>query len=469
MPQPTAVARHRPSQRALVVVVSAAWLLIGCLLSAPRSEAFEVLQGRLSCGLPSERVIRSEGEVHRWTFEARQGDRVNIAVVGETNDFVPEFRLIAPDGSPAGSAAIDDLRNLGASGTWGIDVRSRAGNVVTGRYFLQVQWVGPNACGTRIACGVTRDEVIAMRGEHRMFLFEGREGDVLNIAVASTEPGSMLVPVWTLFDPDGEVVDGVRQTDQIRRLEREGLYVLMVEDSTLRGTGRFSLSVQGLSESGSCGVGLVCDGVRIADLGSPAQHDAWTFDASAGEWFHVAAEPLDGTGEFDPDWTALGPRGIAVTRTSNEPGFLQAREAGLHTIVVSDHRGPGVGAYHVSLRRIAGRPGCGLDLIDGEWEEVVPEVPGFPSAFAITIARPTTIELELRVADEESAGWQWSLFNPSAKPSSMQNKAKRASIDLTEPGRHVLLLTPNEGQLPEKPLQLRFVTVEPDAGSETKP
>ena len=318
------------------------------------------------------------GDLDTWTFDATEGERLNIQLVDvDEAGFFPLMILYAPDGSRVGAVSnytVANFYNLAAaqSGTYVLlvqDGTSRRDSV--GNYEVHfAKSFGANENGTLINGGSVSGDITL--GDLDTWIFEATEGERLNIQLVDVDDTGFL-PFMTLYAPDGSRVGSVSNY-MVTNLyniaaSQTGTYILLVQD----GTGRreqvanyevhFAKSI-GANENGELiNGGSVSGDITLGDL------DTWTFEATAGERLNIQLADVDDTGFF-PFMTLYAPDGTRVGSVSNYMVTnlynIAASQTGTYILLVQDGTGrrEQVANYEVHFAKSLGANENGV-LING--------------------------------------------------------------------------------------------------------
>ncbi|ABG40023.1 peptidase-like protein [Paraglaciecola sp. T6c] len=308
------------------------------------------------------------GDLDTWTFDAIEGERLNIQLVDvDEAGFFPLMILYAPDGSRVGSASnytVANLYNVAATqtGTYILlvqDGTSRREQV--GSYEVHfAKSVGANENGTLNNGGVVSSDIAL--GDLDTWTFEATAGERLNIQIADVNEGDFF-PFMTIYGPDGTRV-GSASNYTVANLynvaaTQTGTYILLVQDGTSRREQvgnyevHFAKSI-GANENGTLNNGgAVSSDITLGDL------DTWTFEATTGERLNIQIADVDDAGFF-PFMTLYAPDGTRVGSASNYTVAnlynVAATQTGTYILLVQDgtSRRDEVGSYEVHFAKSVG-------------------------------------------------------------------------------------------------------------------
>lgn len=327
--------------------------------------------GVLTSNTTVQCTIGMAAEQDAYTFEGVEGQRVRIVEVVTDGDLGTRIRLYPPGGGAVeasddfGSRAIIDTQ-LQATGTYTLIVEDYYGDH-TGSYALTyVNLAEQQACfettpdGGAIGSGQTATGVIEMPADLDSYTFEGTAGDRVRIieVVTSGEIGSRI----RLYPPGGGAVEA--SDDFSGRaiidhpLEVTGVYTLIVEDYYGDYTGTYNLTVMNLSDPSNQydptpDGGPITSGQTVTGLiEDPADMDAYTFDATAGQRVRIT-QTVTG-GDLGSRIRLYPPGGGSVEASDDFSSTatidVQLEATGTYTLIVEDYYGDHTGDYSLALQ-----------------------------------------------------------------------------------------------------------------------
>ena len=309
--------------------------------------------GPIACGEGVAGSLDLRAESDSYQFAAEAGDVVAIAIGEESaaeGNFTPWYRLFAPSGANLLGAPFQNNVTLTETGAHTLHVFD-ANHNGTGSYSLSL--IGASeaiSCGVALACG--EDGVggsLDALGDMDSYQFPAQVGDVVAIAIGGETGTAGFDPWFELFAPSGMPLAATSGETDVA-LPESGSYTLKVFDSDHDGTGTYSLSLEGVSDSLSCGAPLDCGTAVVADgIDQNGDADAYQLDGSSGDQLRVTIEPTATTGgSFDPSLALFAPSGAAIGSSSSE---LQTTltETGAHTVRIVDASQDGTGTYALSI------------------------------------------------------------------------------------------------------------------------
>ena len=324
------------------------------------------------------------GDIDSFVFDGIAGETVFVRVADtETTEFVnssfsPTVILYGPDGdliasensSIRGGLVARISARLVEDGEYTIVVidGSGTGNDSLGDYTLH--FAKPPGSGNAVGQQLAPDDVITSDielGDIDLFRFSAFAGETVYLRAADNETtelvDSSFTPFLALYDPTGDLVasDGTATTGGLvaslaSQLSEDGMYTLVLLDSSGSGAnvGTYSLhyaKAPGSNEGGGISDGQVLTGeIELGDL------DAFVFSAQAGTEVGITMTEVVSESSLTPGITVLGPTGDPIiTNAGSVSAFVSfvAQENGVFTIIARDLRSfgenVGVGEYTLSL------------------------------------------------------------------------------------------------------------------------
>jgi len=285
-----------------------------------------------------------------WTFEGERGQIVSIAMDTTDPGLNPYLTLLRPNGAEL--ASDDDSGESQNARIQGF-ILPQAGSYIikAGRhgtsaaYSLSLIEEVPEP----IALGDTASENIANR---TMWTFEGERGQIVSIAMDTTDPG--LDPYLTLLRSDGAELtsdddsgEGPNARIQGFILPRAGSYVIQAGRTGTSAAYTLSL-IEEVPEPIALGE-TVSENIAVRTI--------WTFEGERGQIVSIAMDTTDPG--LDPYLTLLRSDGAKLVSDEDSGEDLNARIQGFIL--------PRAGSYIIQ----AGRPGASADYTLSLIEEVL--------------------------------------------------------------------------------------------------
>jgi lysophospholipase L1-like esterase len=300
-------------------------------------------------------VVPEQTQTYTFTGTANEDVVISIADTGanpEGNDFKPDIRVYAPNGSNVvnnnAHAVAKVFVSLPASGTYTVVVRdsdiNRTGNHV-GSYDLYFVQKGANEHGALVNGGMRSGDIEL--GDLDTFTFSGSANEQVVLSVANTAPAeNNLVPIIRVYGPGGanlvnsSAYGGVNKI--FLNLTANGTYTVMVEDSSVNRqanhVGSYDLYFvqKGANEHGALVNGGKYSGdVELGDL------DTFSFTGSANEEVLLSVADTASADNFLlPIMRVYGPNGAHVVNSSSYSSVnkinLKLPSSGTYTVMVED-------------------------------------------------------------------------------------------------------------------------------------
>lgn len=304
----------------------------------------------------------------RWVFNGTAGESVTIAMTSD--DFDTYLELLGPDGTQVtfnddGGQGLNSLIEnftLPATGEYTIIARS-FGNRGEGSYTLSLAQGSASPGPTPTAAGggsggsiAYGQSVAAMLNEDQhLWTFNGREGDVVTIAMTSRDFDTYL----ELLGPNGQQVafnddggQGLNSLIEDFTLPTSGTFTIVARSFGNRGRGDYTLSLStGTAQPPPQGSGTIAIGQTVTGSINESQQ-TWTFSGSAGDVISIEMNSTD----FDTYLELNGPNGQQVTRDDDGgPGLnsfingFALPTSGTYTIIARSFANAGRGTYTLTL------------------------------------------------------------------------------------------------------------------------
>ena len=288
------------------------------------------------------------GDLDTWTFEATEGELLNIQLVDlDDGGFFPLMALYAPDGSRVGHVSnytVANFYNTSASqtGTYTLMVQdgtSRREQV--GNYEIHfVKSLGANENGSLINGSSVSGDITL--GDLDTWTFSASAGERLHIQLSDVDRNNYF-PWMVLYSPEGERLSqsGNYSVASIRNLlaTQTGTYTLLVQDGTSRRDQTADYEIYfakslGANEHGKLsGAGSYFETVTQGDL------DTFTFDGAVGDEVTLVMREIDAINLY-PFMTVHSPDGSYLTNAGDYSSAglynLSLPMDGTYTLVLSD-------------------------------------------------------------------------------------------------------------------------------------
>jgi len=186
--------------------------------------------------------------------------------------------------------------------------------------------------------------------QENCYQFSGVVGDIIRLDIAETS--GAIATYWQVLDSGGTVVcdwEIIPPTDCT--LLSSGTHTVMIKDFGGTNTGTYRFYIQRLNSPVSC-TGVAFGALPVAgSLSSAAQENCYQFNGSAGDIVRVDMEKT--SGGLTPYWQLVQPDGLIVCDWEIlPPSDCELIATGMHTIVVRDFSGTGIGSYRLFSQRL---------------------------------------------------------------------------------------------------------------------
>ncbi len=255
---------------------------------------------------------------------------------------------------------------------------------------------------TAIVCGQTQPGSIAI-GEVDCFTFVASGGEVVNVDLSQ---GTSAVEVWELRDPDGILVASCSSNHCNAVLPaKPGTYTIQVFDSGFDQAFSYNLTLQGLSESFTCGTPIACGGTVSGSL-AVGDTDTFTFAGIADEVVNI---DLGDSPAADEMWQLYDPDGILVTNCSTKYCNGTLPKTGTYTIIVFDGSSNQAFSYNLTLQGLSEGITCGTPIACGGTVSGSLAV-GDTDTFTFAGIADEVVNIDL--SDSPSSNEMWQLYDP---------------------------------------------------------
>ncbi len=296
------------------------------------------------------------GDLDSYTFDASwgQGFQIQFADLGGTA-LTPELSVYDPSGALAhytwSSTVASISATAAASGVYTVVIGDRNGAGV-GAYELHfARAPGANEGGLLTNGGARIDSITI--GDLDSYSFEASWGESVQIRMADLD-STALTPELSVYDPSGDLV-AYTWSSEVARIAfaaaATGTYTVVASDVNASGSGAYSLHyarAPGANENGP-----VANGASLSGYLDKGDLDSFTLNATSGESLQIVVSE-GATPALSPEVAIYNPNGSLLASTwSSTTATLNvvAAESGLHTVIVGDVNGTGVGLYGTGFVR----------------------------------------------------------------------------------------------------------------------
>jgi hypothetical protein len=302
-------------------------------------------------------TIATPAQNDTYTFTGSEGDQVYVRMSKSSGSLWSFIVIYNPDGTYLcgaynayhGSAGTDCA--LPSTGTYSVLAADIVGTG-TGDYYLYVQRLNNPGNAAPIPFGQTLSGTITMPAQNSTYTFAGSTGDKVYLRMRRST-GS----IWSdtrVYDPDGTYLCGGYNAsthdsiDASCALPSTGSYTILVADHDGTATGDYYLFVQRLNNPGNA-LPIAFGKVMTGTILTPAQMDAYTFPASAGD--KVAVNMVQATTTyFGPEIMLFDPYGTQICNSGLDNCTITS--AGTHTILAAETNGKDTGGYYLNIQRL---------------------------------------------------------------------------------------------------------------------
>jgi len=304
-------------------------------------------------------TLTQPAETRAFTIAADAGDHLLVRLVQDDSTMFPHYHIYNPDGtllSDAYGSTIAEETELAitSSGVHTILVMDHPGTDA-GAFRLHTQCINDPVSATSIGFDQTLITPIDALSLSRAFRFTAGNGDRVILRLAELDPD--LEPQLLLYDPSGELVASTYSYDVALHdavaLSMSGTYTILAMDYYGDETGSMALHLQ-RTNNPTAEVPLTYGSTESGALTQPASTDAFTIEGNAGD--QILIRLAQGDGDLFPHIRFYRPDGQfidgAFGSTFAEHHSASLPVSGTFTILVMDHPGGDIGAYHIHVQRL---------------------------------------------------------------------------------------------------------------------
>ncbi len=319
-------------------------------------------------------VFTQGNVVDRWLLAGNQGDVIAVAVRPVRGDLASVgFEIEAPDGTVVAVGVTTDSTGartenivLPTAGIYSLLVGTPdvlfAGSMA---YDLSVELQNRTArsSGTLIPYNSTHTGIIFADDTRDVWLFEGKQGDVIRVAVTgdgAIQPAFSLT-AFNAQRQDGQYVPLLSRTGTTTQPARlveytlpdSGAYAITVSGVS-GSTGSYTFDLTALQQSNAVTLPLN-SGQTLPGNIKPGAREVWTVEGTAGDVLDVQVEPIRRSG-LAPNIRVLGPTGDILVQATGRSGSAAAITSyalpsnGTYQIIVQPaSEGDTQGRYEITL------------------------------------------------------------------------------------------------------------------------
>jgi hypothetical protein len=204
-------------------------------------------------------------------------------------------------------------------------------------------------------------EIALILADTDNFYFYGKQNDVVNVTTAmQNHYTGYMYPRWELYDPNGGLVNYTNGGSKTVTLPTTGTYSILIRDTFNSATGRYGLSLNGVSESLQSGKNIGFAQTYVDEVEALGDTDTFLFTGAQDDTIYVTTAMQNHyTGYMYPRWELYDPNGGLVDYTNGGSKTVTLPTTGTYTILIRDTFNGATGRYGLSLQCVA----CGPDLI----------------------------------------------------------------------------------------------------------
>lgn len=316
----------------------------------------------------------------------------------------------------------------------------------TGNYGISVSTLN-RPCGAKsLACGSTMQGTLSNPLAVDSYKASLSSGATISIRTAGTDTNGSLVPVFEVYDPQGNPVSSAQSAMTATfKTSIQGDYTVLVDSATYLQTGGYAIAFARLdvpcNSGGAPPQALSCASVVDGSITGALQSNSYSVAAQANDVFMLRLEQTSPSSAFRPRVNVYDPRGnpIQFVNTSSlaPPLIFTAPTDGSYTLSVLDSSPAGgqSGTYSFSLVRL-NRPcnaptlGCGA-LAAGSFSR-----PLASSVYTYTAAAGESFTL--RMLDYTGALQpNLEVYDPQGNPMGQSASGSVTSVDVSQPAAGV--------------------------------
>jgi uncharacterized protein YdeI (BOF family) len=338
-----------------------------------RTLRFENLEGRLmmtgiSSSLSMGGVLADSlgrpAEVDYFTFSGQQGEVVQLVVArtsGNSN-FKPYISVYAPNSpsTPMSQFWYDQDKQFTLPRTGTYLVRIQDDNLQdTGHYRVGLEKVNPpSPRPIALPVGGTIERRITQSLQKDQFVFQGRQGEVVQLVAARTSGDANFKPYIKVYAPNN---NGTSMSqfwfDQDRQftLPRDGMYLVQVQDDNLRDLGSYKLGLEKVNPPSPGAIVLPVGGTIERRIIQSLQKDQFVFQGRQGEVVQLVAARTSGDANFKPYIKVYAPNNNGTLMSAfwiNQDKQFTLPRTGTYLVQVQDDNLRDLGSYKLGLEKI---------------------------------------------------------------------------------------------------------------------
>ena len=389
---------------------------------------------------PTTASIGAAGEMDCYTFGGATGDQVRIRLTATSGTLLASNEVAQTDGTlVCGDVnALEVTCSVDSAGQHRIIVHDKSFDNHTGTYAIAIQRLNaPNNCISLTFGAAPTAATIGGAAEMDCYTLSGTAGDRIRVHV--TASGS-LVKHGEIVRPNGtSQCSGLGSTssDLTCRLDTTGNTRLLIDDTTGKLTGGYTVALQRLNNPAGCVPLTFGAAPSTGTIAAAGEVDCFTFTGAAGD--RVQERPVATSGTLAVAGELVRPNGTTVSTAACLPCSLDS--PGTYTILVADSAGTGTGNYALAVQRVNNPVGC-TPIVFGAAPTTGTVAAGEMDCF--TFAGTTGDRIHANLVQTSGTALTAQLFNPTGSqvcvfdPSSFSNPF---ACGLTAVGTHTLIVS----------------------------
>jgi hypothetical protein len=338
--------------------------------------------GSLTCDTTLTTTIDTfaDTDLHSFTGVAAEIVHLTLGNHGGSFGFNPQWRLIAPDGTPAAGcgtfAATDRECTLPAAGNYAVEVIDAEFNA-SGTYSVHLQRLtAGQRCTGSLTCDAALVTTIDAFADSDLHSFTGMASEIVHVTLGNHGGSFGFNPQWRLLASNGSpaaVCGTFAAAERDCTLPVVGSYAVEVIDADFNASGTYSVHLQRLTAAQRCGGSLTCGVPVTTTISAFADTDLHSFTGVSGQNVHVSLANLGGSFGFNPQWRLLRTDGApaSVCGTYSGPGEFDCSlpAAGAYAVEVTDDAFNASGTYRLTVSGAGctnAQPNLRVTVLDGK-------------------------------------------------------------------------------------------------------
>jgi hypothetical protein len=389
---------------------------------------------------PTAASIGAAGEMDCYTFGGAVGDEIRIRLTATSGTLQASNEVAQTDGTLVcgHTLALEVTCAVDAAGQHRIIVSDNSFGNKTGNYAIAIQRLNaPNNCIAITFGAAPTASTIGVAAEMDCYTVSGTAGDRIRLHVTSS---GALVKHGEIVRPEGTTLCsglGSSSSDLTCRLDATGNTRLLIDDTTGKLTGGYTLAVQRLNNPVGCVPLTFGAAPTTGTIAAAGELDCFTFSGAAGD--RVEERPVKTSGTLTAVGELVRPNGTTVPGTACVPCSLDS--AGTYTILVGDAAGTATGNYALAVQRLNNPVGC-TPIVFGAAPTAGTVAAGEMDCF--TFAGTTGDRIHANLVRTSGTALAAQLFNPTGSQVCLFDPGSFSdpfACGLTTVGTHTLIVS----------------------------